>query len=192
MAGLPLLGCMAAGPQANKDSIYLVGPQDGFSPHVGSLLSMMTMMRHWIVEGVKDLSVEELDYQIDDNSNSIGAMLYHLVATERLYQINTFEGIPWGEWDEEINRKWQIPMGLGEEARKEIKGHDIEFYLKKLIEVREATIKGFSERDDDWLMESVSFFDNQPTNNYCKWFHVCEHESNHNGQIKFIKKRINL
>ena len=29
-----------------------------------------------------------------------------------------------------------------------------------------------------------------PTNNYCKWFHVCEHESNHNGQIKFLKKRI--
>ena len=29
-----------------------------------------------------------------------------------------------------------------------------------------------------------------PTNNYCKWFHVCEHESNHNGQIKFFRKRI--
>ena len=29
-----------------------------------------------------------------------------------------------------------------------------------------------------------------PTNNYCKWFHVCEHESNHNGQIKWIKSRL--
>ena len=29
-----------------------------------------------------------------------------------------------------------------------------------------------------------------PTNNYCKWFHVCEHESNHNGQIKWIKGRL--
>lgn len=29
-----------------------------------------------------------------------------------------------------------------------------------------------------------------PTNNYCKWFHVCEHESNHNGQIKFLKSRL--
>ena len=26
-----------------------------------------------------------------------------------------------------------------------------------------------------------------PTNNFCKWFHVCEHESNHNGQIKWIE-----
>jgi hypothetical protein len=29
-----------------------------------------------------------------------------------------------------------------------------------------------------------------PTNNYCKWFHVCEHESNHNGQIKLLAKRL--
>ena len=29
-----------------------------------------------------------------------------------------------------------------------------------------------------------------PTNNYCKWFHVCEHEANHNGQIKFLKGRV--
>jgi hypothetical protein len=29
-----------------------------------------------------------------------------------------------------------------------------------------------------------------PTNNYCKWFHVCEHESNHNGQIKWIRGRL--
>ena len=29
-----------------------------------------------------------------------------------------------------------------------------------------------------------------PTNNYCKWFHVTEHEANHNGQIKFLKSRL--
>jgi hypothetical protein len=27
-------------------------------------------------------------------------------------------------------------------------------------------------------------------NNYGKWFHVAEHESNHNGQIKFLKSRV--
>jgi hypothetical protein len=28
------------------------------------------------------------------------------------------------------------------------------------------------------------------TNDYRKWFHVREHESNHNGQIKFLAKRL--
>jgi uncharacterized damage-inducible protein DinB len=30
----------------------------------------------------------------------------------------------------------------------------------------------------------------RPTNNYCKWFHVCEHESHHAGQIDLLLKRL--
>ena len=81
-------------------------------------------------------------------------------------------------------------MSLGEEGRKQIKGNDINFYLSKLEAVREVTKKDFAKRDDKWLMKSEPFFENKPTNNYCKWFHVCEHESNHNGQMKLIKKRL--
>jgi uncharacterized damage-inducible protein DinB len=29
-----------------------------------------------------------------------------------------------------------------------------------------------------------------PTNNYCKWFHVCEHEAHHTGQIALLRKRL--
>ena len=48
------------------------------------------------------------------------------------------------------------------------------------------------KRDDKWLMtEDMNWeWTPKPTNNYCKWFHVCEHESNHNGQIKYIKGRL--
>ncbi len=187
----PLLNLNARTPTVSDESIYLIGPQKGYSPHVGSLLSMMTMMRAWVVNQVEDLTVKELDFQLDDKSNSIGAMLMHLASTERYYQLNTFEDMEWGAWedDEKIMSEWQVGMALGENARKEIKGNKIDFYLKKLEEVREATKKGFAERDDEWLMKSAPFFGDEPTNNYCKWFHVCEHESNHNGQIKFLKKR---
>jgi len=150
----------------------------------------MTMMRTWIVRGVEELSVKELDFQIDDDSNSIGAMLWHLAATERYYQLNTFEGLEWGIWDDEIKELWDLPMGLGKEGRKKIKGNEIDFYLEKLSSVRSETEKQFANLTDDWLWKSEPFFDDLPTNNYAKWFHACEHESNHNGQIKFIKKRI--
>ncbi|MDH3244558.1 MAG: DinB family protein [Saprospiraceae bacterium] len=174
----------------DSDNIYLVGPQDGYSPRIGTLLSTMTMMRVWVVRSVENLTQEELDFQLDDQSNSIGAMLLHLAATERYYQLNTFDEMEWGSWSDEIKKEWDVPMGLGETGRKEIVGNDIDFYLSKLEEVRETTKKEFAKRDDDWLMKSEPFFENKPTNNHCKWFHVCEHESNHNGQIKFIKKRI--
>ena len=70
-----------------------------------------------------------------------------------------------------------------------IKGNEVEFYIKKLNEVRSVTESEFAKRDDEWIMKAEPFFGGESTNNYCKWFHVCEHESNHRGQIKFISKR---
>ena len=175
--------------QSSLDELYLVGPKKGFTPHVGALLSTMTMMRKWVVQQVRNLTTEELDFQIDEKSNSIGAMLYHLAATEKYYQLNTFDEMPWGSWDQSIKDEWDLPMNLGDSGREKIKGNDISFYLEKLESVRKVTIENFKTVNDDWLMKSELFFENKPTNNYCKWFHVCEHESNHNGQIKFIQGR---
>ncbi len=186
----PLFSSAITKSNPNDDSMYLIGPQDGYAPQIGTLLSTMTMMRAWVIESVQGLNPDQLDYQLDDQSNSIGAMLLHLAATERYYQLNTFDEMEWGTWSDEIKKEWDIPMGLGEEAKEKIKGNEISFYLSKLDEVREITKSEFAKRDDDWLMKSELFFENKPTNNYCKWFHVCEHESNHNGQIKLIKKRI--
>lgn len=185
----PLITFAETNNSFSSDSLYLLGPMEGYSPHVGALLSSMNMMRAWVVYQVKDLTVEQLDFQVDDQSNSIGAMLWHLAATEKYYQLNTFDKMSWGSWSKEIKQEWDLPMNLGEKGRDKIKGHPIDFYLEKLESVREVTKAEFAKRDDDWLMESEPFFQNQPTNNYAKWFHVCEHESNHNGHIKFIKKR---
>jgi uncharacterized damage-inducible protein DinB len=176
-------------PQTNE-GMYIVGPKDGYTPMVGTLLSTMTMMRAWVLDTVTDFTVEQLDFLLDDKANSIGSMLWHLAATERYYQLNTFEEMKWGSWSKEIKDEWDLPMDLGDEARKKIKGHDLDFYLGKLNEVRKVTEKEFAKRDDAWLQKSEIFFGNEPTNNHCKWFHVCEHESNHNGQMKFIAKRL--
>lgn len=192
IATAPLLHLNATVPSSAKKSIYMIGPQEGFTPQVGTLLSTMTMMRTWVVSSVKNLTTKELDFQLDDKSNSIGAMLLHLAATERYYQLNTFEGMEWGTWSDDIKKEWDVAMSLGEQGREKIKGHKIDYYLSKLETVRANTIKEFAKRDDAWLQESELFFEDKPTNNYCKWFHVCEHESNHNGQIKFIKKRFSF
>ena len=174
----------------NSDSIYLIGPQEGYSPRVGTLLSTMTMMRAWVIETVKNLSQEQLDFQIDEKSNSIGAMLVHLAATEKYYQLHTFDEMKWGSWSKKIKNEWDVASALGPEGRRIIKGNSIDFYLSTLEEVREITKTEFAKRDDEWLDKSEIFFDNKPTNNHAKWFHVCEHESNHRGQMKFIIKRM--
>ncbi len=174
----------------SDDRINIIGPRDGFSPQIGTLLSMMTWMRDIILWPVKEMSVEELDFILDENSNSIGAMLLHLAATERFYQVHTFEGKKWGDFSKEDLDRFDLAMNLGDEARKTIKGNNLDFYLSALEEVRANTISEFKKRDDVWLMSVDEEWPWGPTNNYCKWFHVCEHESNHNGQFKYIKSRL--
>ena len=183
----PSTGCTMYEPDEN---INIIGPKKGFSPHIGTLVSMMTWMRTTIVEPLKNMTVSQLDYVHDAKANTIGSLLLHLAALEKYYQLNTFEGKKWGSWDNSIKKKWDIPINLGEKARKTIKGNNLDYYLNILKETREKTIEEFKKRDDNWLMTVDNEWSWGPTNNYCKWFHVCEHESNHNGQIKWIKSRL--
>ncbi len=171
------------------EGIHILGPRDGFSPQVGTLVSMMTWMRNVVVLGVQTLAKKDLDYLHDPQANTIGAMLLHLAATERQYQLKTFGWDIDFKGDGKIN--WDAAMGLGDKGRKFIKGHPLQYYLDILHQTRATTLAELKKRDDAWLMEvDPAGFQNMPTNNYCKWFHVCEHESNHNGQIKWIKSRL--
>ena len=180
-----------ANPLPLDDNIHIIGPKEGFSTHIGTMLSMMTWMRATVLRSAKGLTTEQLDYIHDPKSNSIGAMLMHLAATETFYRIHTVNNVAWGDWDEQSKSKWDVPMRLGDPARKSIKGNNLDYYINALNETREKTIAEFKKKDDAWLMNvDDHFFENKPTNNYCKWFHVCEHESNHNGQIKWIKGRL--
>ena len=167
----------------------IIGPREGFSPQVGTLVSMLNWMRTSILQPVQGLTVAQLDYLHDTKANTIGSLLLHLAAIERFYQINTFEGKKWGDWDETTKKRWTAAALLGERGRNEIKGNKLGYYLDTLKEMREHTLAELRKRDDAWLMQ-VDSSGGSSTNNYCKWFHVCEHESHHNGQITWLKGRL--
>jgi hypothetical protein len=169
---------------------HIVGPLAGYAPQVGTLASMMQWMRRVVLASVEGMERADLDYLHDAKANSIGAMLLHLAGLETFYQLNTFAGRKWGDWDEADGRRWNAAVNLGEEARRTIRGKPLAYYLDILHETREKTLAQLKTRDDAWLLAVDRDFSWGPTNNYCKWFHVCEHESNHNGQIRWIKSRL--
>ena len=80
-------------------------------------------------------------------------------------------------------------MDLGDAGRKTIKGHDRDYYVGSFKE-RERKHWPNSKKDDAWLMAVDKDLPWGPTNNLCKWFHVCEHEAHHTGQIAFLRKRV--
>jgi uncharacterized damage-inducible protein DinB len=172
------------------DSVNIIGPKPGYSPQIGTLVSMLTWMQLAVVSPLKGLTQADLDHLFDSNANTIGALLLHLAATETYYQMNTFDGMKWDSWSNDVKQKWDAAMNLGDAGRKTIKGHDLDYYLSTLKETREKSLAEFKKRDDAWLMTVDKDWYWGPTDNYCKWFHVCEHESHHTGQIAFLKKRL--
>jgi uncharacterized damage-inducible protein DinB len=169
--------------------LNIIGPMEGYTPQIGTVLSMMNWMRTTLLRSVRGLTVTELDYLHDPKANTIGAMLLHLAAIDVFYQDLTFRELT--DFSEENKTKWDVAINLGDASRQQIKGNPLDYYLTALDEVRQKTKQEFKQRDDAWLMKvDPKFFAGQPTNNYCKWFHVAEHESNHNGQIKWILGRL--
>ena len=176
-----------ANPPADPN-INIIGPREGYSPQIGILVSQMEWVRVSVISATKGLTQPQLDFLLDSQSNTIGALLMHLAATDTVYQDLTFYNLK--DFSPANKNKFGVAMGLGDEGRKQIKGHDLDYYLSIITEVREKTLKEFKNKDDKWFQEVDPEFFGGPTNNFCKWFHVCEHEANHRGQMTVIRKRL--
>ena len=171
--------------RTDKGNLFLIGEVPGFTPQIGRLISMMNYTRHTTLREVEGLGVPELDHLQDSESNSIGALLFHIAAVEVWYQAETFFA---RELDAEEVREWGTALDLGEAARREIRGHDLGFYLSRLEDVRAKTLAELGRRDDEWL-EERSPWGGEVVNNHFKWFHVIEDEFSHRGQVRWLKSR---
>jgi len=156
----------------------------GEKQHIESLIFMLEDMKSRVERQVQNLTQDQTDYLIDEEANSIGALIYHLAATEVTYQAWTFEKRSYNEEEEEL---FGAAMSLGEKGRENIKGQDIQYYLDIWEEVRQKTIDGLRQKDDAWLNEEI---EGTAWTNYYSWYHVMEHQSSHLGQILFLSKRL--
>lgn len=147
---------------------------------------MMNYVRSTTLTAVTGLGITELDYLHDPQSNSIGALLLHIAAAEVGYQAATFDK---RELSATERQEWGAVLELGERARREVRGHELEYYLTQLAQVRARTLDELRQRDDDWLDERTAFQSGQMVNNHFKWFHVFGHELNHRGQIRWLRNR---
>jgi hypothetical protein len=165
---------------------YIIGEVDGFSPQIGRLVAMMNYVRSTTIAELQGLQTSELDFLHDAQSNTIGALLLHLAGVEVWYQANSFA-------DRDLTREeeleWGAALELGDEARRSVRGHNLDYYITRLQEVRKLTLAELARRDDRWLAVRTPFWKGQEANNHFKWFHVMEDELSHRGQIRWLRKR---
>src|SRR5215813_14795888 len=129
----------------NERDLFLIGDLPGFTPQIGRLVSMMNYVRHTTLSAVAGLKVDELDYLHDPESNSIGALLSHIAAAEVGYQAATFDA---RDLNEDERHEWGAAIDLGERARREIRGHELDYYLSRLGQVRAKTLAELRGRED--------------------------------------------
>src|SRR5580698_2938157 len=78
-----------------NDDSWIIGPRAGYAPQVGTLVSQLHFTREQVEHNVKGMSQADLDFLLDAKANTIGAMLWHLAATDHYYGLNTFDGLKW-------------------------------------------------------------------------------------------------
>jgi hypothetical protein len=162
-----------------------IEPIPGYTPTIGRLVGMLTYARSTTIASVEGLTLLELDHLHDPQSNSIGALLAHVLAVERSYQVMTFED---RLLSPEENAQWSIALKLGAEGQRALRGRSLDHYLDELRSVRQLTLERLAGRDDDWLERSVSSA--PKINAHWAWFHVAEDEINHRGQIRWLRARL--
>jgi uncharacterized damage-inducible protein DinB len=165
--------------------VYRILPLPGYTPTIGRLVAMLSYARQTTLTAVEGLTREQLDYLHDERSNSIGALLAHVAAVERGYQLVTFEE---REPIAAENDAWSAALKLGDKGRREIRGHELQLYVDELRRTREATLASLSARDDAWLEAPLRIA--PALNAHWAWFHVAEDEVNHRGQIRWLRKRL--
>jgi uncharacterized damage-inducible protein DinB len=168
-----------------NDNLYLISDISGFTPQIGRLVSMLNYARHTTLSAVESLTQSELDYLDHPQSNSIGSLLLHIASAEVGYQAATFYS---RQMNEAENNEWGTALALGEKARQEIKGQNLDYYLKQLAQVRIKTLAELGSLNDKWLDEQTAYGSDIKINNYFKWFYVLTHEVNHRGQIRLLSK----
>lgn len=184
-AGGIMLGGQVLANNKDSDNINHIGPKEGFTPLIGTLVSQLDWLTDTVFRYNSNLGVKELDFVFDENSNSIGALIMHLAATEVIYQDITFYGLE--DFSPANKEKWKVAMDLGKTAQDQIKGYDLAWYKKEWDAVRDTTKKELGKRDDAWLLGGAT--KEWDWNNFCKWFHVAEHIANHRGQMTWYAKR---
>jgi hypothetical protein len=68
-----------------------IKPIEGYSTQIGNMVSMLDDLKSRVTTSVVDLDQSETDFLLDEDANRIGATILHLAATEKYYQLLTFE-----------------------------------------------------------------------------------------------------
>lgn len=166
---------------------YRIESEPQYTPQIGALVEMMNYARLTTLQAVEGLTTQQLDTVPEGFDNSIGMLLAHIAAVNRVYQMMSFEGRDFGEGKEDAAILGGLTMG--KEGLPPPTGQSLDTLLAELDASRSLTLETFKTKDDDWLASRMPT-PYQDMNHHWAWFHVMEDEVSHRGQIRLLRKHV--
>lgn len=171
-------------------SIQIISKK-GFDFQIGILVSEMEYVRNetYRLLRTQKLTIEDLDFNFDAYSNSMGTLLLHIACHEFKFQLNHFykRNITEDEFKLYSNA---MPSTMNKRL---VHGNDLDFYLKELASIRENTLSYLKNLKDEWLFKEIILSNGKNIGNYYYHVrHVIDDEINHQGQMKIILKRLRV
>lgn len=166
---------------------YRIEPQARYTPQIGALVEMMGYVRMTTLRAVKGLTSEQLDATPLGFDNSIGQLLAHIVAVERLHQQLSLND-RWPLADDSF-RPYLGGFTMGQQGERSA-GRPLEWYVHEMEQARKLTLEKLAQQDDTWLASPLRAPEFGEVNHHWAWFHVMEDEVNHRGQIRLIHKLV--
>jgi uncharacterized damage-inducible protein DinB len=176
---------------AANPKIITCDPVPGYAEWAGRYVAQMEEVRRDLLEQVQGLTVEQLDWHPDEQTESIGTQLLHLDAIEWSWMHEDLLGTPSeqypGSWEEALPIRFRLPQ---------VTGRPLEWYLEKMQATRQLTLdilKGMTGADQSRLVgEAEPSSGEEPrsrlyTIDWIVW-HVIQHESAHLGQIELLRR----
>lgn len=135
---------------------------------------------------LKELSVDELDWQYKEGWNTIGALLSHMVGIENCFRIEFVEG---RKFTDEENEKWLPGIEMGIYIPQLIIQQPVENYIAQLTESRDLMLSAISNLTHEEFTRRIDEYDEETGCNLA-WalYHMAEDEIYHRGQISIIRK----
>lgn len=172
----PALHCTMA------QSPFLIAPATHEEPLMGTLFAMMRNVRHYLHTATRELTVDALDAVPGELRNSIGALLAHIAAAERMIANITVHERRFSAEEADFEAAFRF-------ERNPLAGADVSTYHEHLATVRARTLELLQAKDDAWLLAPKTFF-GQPSNTLYYLFHMIQDEARHTGQIILLRKHL--
>ena len=164
----------------------LIAPLAGYDPTVARWLWLLTDIRVRTLDALAGMAERTLEWRPDEDANTIGTLLYHIVAVELdwLYM----EILERPDYGPEVTALLPYEMREASGRLTPVMGETLQSHLARMATARQLLLDALRPMtaEDFYRVRRLDAYDVTP-----EWvlYHLMEHEAGHRGEIAELRRQ---